>query len=87
MISERDGAIDQSHGLSSLSSLCSVSLLSYIGTTHDCSNNEKESKNVLVPKWAKKAVNFEDLSAGFTGEADEDAVQCGSVSTLFMALW
>lgn len=30
------------------------SVLSYIGTTHNCSKYIYRSKNVLVPKWAKK---------------------------------
>lgn len=30
------------------------SVFSYIGTTHNCSKYVYRSKNVLVPKWAKK---------------------------------
>lgn len=30
------------------------SVFSYIGTTHNCSKYSYRSKNVLVPKWAKK---------------------------------
>lgn len=35
------------------------SVLSYIGTTHNCSKYIHRSKNVLVPKWAKKSSGWD----------------------------
>ena len=60
---------------------CSTPLLSYLGTAHDCSNSQEPSKNVLVPKWAKKTAKYH---SGLICEADEDA---GSVVRSLLCLW
>lgn len=77
-ISESPGVIDPG----SLLSAGRTSLFSYIGTTHDCSSNREQSKNVLVPKWAK-----ETMKEKLNFDLQSHSRQRGSVSTLFMALW